>query len=87
LYTFYFGLLDIKRIIDSLYVCSFHFILLIIVVDQGVVKVMDSKCTPLEKWTNMQECLQKAWKWFTANTRGVWKLELIFQQLTVSTTF
>jgi hypothetical protein len=66
--------------------CSFHFILLIIVVDQGVVKVMDSKCTPFEKWTNMQECLQKAWKRFTANTRGVWKPDLTFQPLTISTT-
>jgi hypothetical protein len=86
LYIFCFRLLDVKRIIDSLCVCSFHFILLIIIVDEGVVKVMDSKRTPLKKWTNMQECLQKAWKRFTANTRGVWKPELTFQPLNVSTT-
>ena len=82
---FVFALLDVK-LFDSLCLCSFHFILLIISVDEGVVKVMDSKRTPLGNWANMQECLQKAWKRFTANTRGVWKPELIFQPLNVSTT-
>jgi hypothetical protein len=86
LYIFCFRLLDVKRIIDSLCLCSFHFIMLIINIDEGVVKVMDSKRTPLGNWANMQECLQKAWKRFTANTRGVWKQELTFQPLNVSTT-
>jgi hypothetical protein len=53
LYTFCFRLLDVKHIIDSLCLCSFHFILLIINIDKGVVKVMDSKCTPLENWAKI----------------------------------
>ena len=71
-----FRLLDVKCIIDSLCVCRFHFILLIIVPDEGVVKVMDSKRKPLEKWAKMQECLQRVWKRFIKDVVGEWKLEL-----------
>ena len=59
LYTFYFRLVDVKCIIDSLCVRRFHFILLIIVPDEGVVKVMDPKRKPLADWADMQECLQR----------------------------
>jgi hypothetical protein len=81
-----FRLLDVKCIIDSLCVCRFHFILLIIVPDEAVVKVMDSKRKPLEKWANMQECLQRVWKRFIAKAKGIWKPELTFKPLNVSTT-
>ena len=48
-----------KCILDSLCERRFHFILLIIVCDEGLVKVMDPKRTPLAEWANMQECLQR----------------------------
>ena len=77
---------DVKRIIDSLCVCSFHYILLIICPDDGVVKVMDSKRKPFSKWADLQELLQKAWKRFIKKARGVWKPELEFEEMSVSTT-
>lgn len=51
---------DTKREILFPYKFDFHFILLIIVPDEGVVEVMDSKRKPLKKWADMQECLQRA---------------------------
>src|ERR1041384_4369412 len=80
-----FCLLGVKCIIDSLCVCSFHFILLIIVPDEGVVKVMDPGRRSMESWEDMQECLQRAWKRFTAKTPGL-PAELTFEPLNVSTT-
>ena len=60
LHTFEFRLLDvIKCIIDSLCVRRFHFILLIIVPDDELVKVMDPKRTSLADWANKQECLHR----------------------------
>ena len=53
-----FCFLDVKCIIDDLCVRSFHFILLIIKPDKVVVQVMHSRRKPIEKWTDMQECLQ-----------------------------
>ena len=49
----------IKCIIYELFVRSFHFILLIIQPDRGVVLVMDPKRKALETWADMQECIQK----------------------------
>ena len=80
-----FCLLGVKRIIDSLCVCSFHFILLIIVPDEGVVKVMDPGRRSMKSWEDMQACLQRAWKRFTAKTPGL-PAELTFEPLNVSTT-
>src|SRR3954471_10461482 len=80
-----FCLLGVKRIIDSLCVCSFHFILLIIVPDEGVVKVMDPGRRSMKSWEDMQACLQRAWKRFTAKTPGL-PAELTCEPLNVSTT-
>ena len=55
----FFCLLDVKCIIDSLCVRSYHYILLIIVPDQGLVKVMDPKRRPIAAFADMQECLQR----------------------------
>jgi hypothetical protein len=79
-----FCLLGVKRIIDSLCVCSFHFILLIIVPDEGIVKVMDPGRRSMDEWKDMQECLQRAWKRFTAKTPGL-PAKLKFVTLNVST--
>ena len=37
----------------------FHHILLVILVDVGIVQVMDSKRVELEVWADMQEMLQR----------------------------
>jgi hypothetical protein len=66
-------------------VCSFHYILLIICPEEGVVKVMDSKRKPFDKWADLQDLLQTAWKRFTRKARGVWKPELEFVAVDVST--
>jgi hypothetical protein len=79
-----FCLLGVKRIIDSLCVCSFHFILLIIVPDEGIVKVMDPGRRSMDEWKDMQECLQRAWKRFTAKTPGL-PAKLKFVTVNVST--
>ena len=85
-YTYCFPLSMFKHIIDSLCVCSFHYILLIICPEEGVVKVMDSKRKPFDKWADLQDLLQTAWKRFTRKARGEWKKELTFEHLKVSST-
>ena len=46
-------------VIDKLYVRRFHYILLIIVPDKGLVQVMDLLCNESEKWADMREMLQR----------------------------
>ncbi|KAK1699387.1 hypothetical protein QYE76_016084 [Lolium multiflorum] len=56
---------------------KFHFILLIIDLHKGVVKVMDSKHKEYAEWADMAVILQRAWKRFI--TTGKWKSELTFE--------
>ena len=46
-------------VIDELCVRMFHFILLVIQVDEGVVLVMDSKRKAPEMWADLSEMLQR----------------------------
>ncbi|KAK1653731.1 hypothetical protein QYE76_071536 [Lolium multiflorum] len=54
----------------------FHYILLVIEPDTGVVEVMDSKSKPLEAWGDMADILHKAWKRFTNKSPGLKNKEL-----------
>ena len=45
-------------VIDELCVRRFHFILLIIVPDKGLVQVMDPLRNDFKKWADMREMLQ-----------------------------
>ena len=56
LYTFYF-VYSMLSVIDELCVRRFHFILLIIRVDDGIVLVMDSKRKDPETWADLVEML------------------------------
>jgi len=58
LYTFDFAY-SMLSVIDELCVRRFHFILLIIQVDQGIVLVMDSKRKNHEMWADLIEMLQR----------------------------
>ena len=58
LYTFTFAY-SMLSVIDELCVRRFHFILLIIQVDQGIVLVMDSKRRNHEMWVDLIEMLQR----------------------------
>ena len=69
-----------------MYVRRFHFILLVIEPDAGVVEVMDSKSKPLAAWGDMADMLQRAWKRFTNKAPGAWKKELELRPVPVSTT-
>ncbi|KAK1693048.1 hypothetical protein QYE76_009745 [Lolium multiflorum] len=57
----------------------FHFILLIIDLHKGVVKVMDSKRKEHAEWADMAVILQRAWKRFITTVPGKWKPELTFE--------
>nr|XP_051222149.1 uncharacterized protein LOC127340438 [Lolium perenne] len=57
---------------------NFHFILLIIDLHKGDVKVMDSKRKEHAEWANMAALLQRAWKRFINTVPGEWKPELTF---------
>jgi hypothetical protein len=57
---------------------------LIIVPDEGIVKVMDPARRSMDEWKDMQECLQRAWKRFTAKTPGL-PAKLKFVTVNVST--
>ena len=46
-------------VIDELCVRRFHFILLVIQVDEGVVLVMDSKRKDPKMWADLSEMLQR----------------------------
>ena len=46
-------------VIDELCVPRFHFILLIIIPDKGLVEVMDPLRVALKKWADMDEMLQR----------------------------
>nr|XP_051230981.1 uncharacterized protein LOC127349262 [Lolium perenne] len=58
---------------------NFHFILLIIDLHLGVVKVMDSKRKEYAEWADMAAILQRAWKRFINTVPGKWKPELTFE--------
>ncbi|KAK1631148.1 hypothetical protein QYE76_005463 [Lolium multiflorum] len=58
---------------------KFHFILLIIDLHKGVVKVMDSKRKEYAEWADMAVILQRAWKRFITTVPGKWKPELTFE--------
>ena len=78
-------------VIDELciyiYVCvrRFHYILLVIEPDTGIVEVMDSKSKPLEAWGDMADILHKAWKRFTNKTPGLKNKDLRIKHVPVST--
>ena len=75
-------------IYDTTYlnVRRFHFILLIIELDTGVVELMDSKRKPLEAWGDMADILHKAWKRFANKSPGLRNKELRIKPVRVSTT-
>ena len=58
LYTFCFAY-SMLSVIDELYARRFHFILLIIQLDQGIVLVMASKRKDPEMWADLVEMLQR----------------------------
>ena len=58
LYTFCFAY-SMLSVIDELCVRMFHFILLVIQVDEGVVLVMDSKRKDPEMWADLSKMLQR----------------------------
>ena len=71
-----------------IYICvrRFHYILLVIEPDTGVVEVMDSKSKPLEAWGDMADILQKAWTRFANKSPGLRNKELRIKPVRVSTT-
>ena len=71
-----------------IYICvrRFHYILLVIEPDTGVVEVMDSKSKPLEAWGDMADILQKAWTRFANKSPGLRNKELRIKHVRVSTT-
>ena len=68
-----------------IYVRMFHYILLVIEPNTGVVEVMDSKSKPLEAWEDMADILQKAWKRFANKAPGLRNKELRIKPVRVST--
>jgi hypothetical protein len=64
----------------------FHYILLVIEPDTGIVEVMDSKSKPLEAWGDMADILLKAWIRFTNKSPGLKNKELRIKQVPVSNT-
>ncbi|KAK1629315.1 hypothetical protein QYE76_003630 [Lolium multiflorum] len=62
--------------VDPYTVNGFHYILLVIEPDTGIVEVMDSKSKPLEAWGDMADILLKAWKRFTNKSPGLKNKEL-----------
>ena len=56
--TFYFAYSRLS-VIDELCVRRFHFILLVIQLDAGVVVVLDSRCKEAKEWADMSQMLQR----------------------------
>ena len=50
---------DLLSVIDELCMRRFHYILLIIIPDQGVVLVMDPLLSETEKWEDLAEMQQR----------------------------
>ena len=68
-----------------IYVRGFHYILLVIEPDTGVVEVMDSKSKSLAAWGDMADILHKAWKRFTNKAPGLKNKDLRIKHVPVST--
>ena len=55
--TFYFANYSMLSVTDELCMYKFHFILLVIKLDAGLVMVLDSRCKETKEWANMSQML------------------------------